>query len=86
MEFSQILIILESNMNVIANVYPKLQSVKTWVNDSIKSAVSEHPLTVNMLKGPKHLGNLHEKTFIIFFDHSEGKWLENDLPYWTLKC
>ena len=30
---------------------------------------------VNMLKQPKPLWNLHENTFIIFFHHSEGKWL-----------
>ena len=73
MQYYRILNISESDMMVIANVFPKLQSVQTCVNNSIKSAVSEHPLTVNMLKGPKHLGNLHEKTFIMFFDHSEGK-------------
>ena len=25
------------------------------------------------------------RNFIIFFDHSEGKWLGKYLPYWTLK-
>ena len=28
---------------------------------------------VNMLKGPKDFLNLHGSTFVIFFDHSEGK-------------
>ena len=45
----------KEKMIVIANVFPKLKTVKTWLGDSLKSAVSEHPLAVNMLKGPKHL-------------------------------
>ena len=28
---------------------------KTWLYHSLKSAVLEHPFTVNMLKGPKDL-------------------------------
>ena len=61
----QILNIFENKMIVMAKVFPKLQTVKTWVNLSIKSAVSEHPLTVNMLKSPKHLGNLRK--FLSYF-------------------
>ena len=34
---------------------------KTWLDHSLKSAVSEHPLIVNMLKSPKHLCNLDER-------------------------
>ena len=66
---------------VIANVFPKLQTIKTLVDHSLKSIVSEHPLAVNMLKGSKHLWNLHETNFIIFFDQSEKKWLAKYLPY-----
>ena len=40
---------------------------KTWLDHSVKSAVPEHPSTVNMLKVPKHLRNLDESTFILFF-------------------
>ena len=72
-------------MIVIAKVLPKLQIAKTWLDHSLKSAVSEHPSVVNMLKGRKHLWNLHGSTFTIFSDHSEGKWLGKYLPYWTLK-
>ena len=39
----------------------------------LKSPVSEHLLTVNMLKDPKHCINLHDSIFVIFFDHSERK-------------
>ena len=43
---------------------------KTWLDNSIKIAVSGHPLTVNMLKGPRHFRNLLKGTFIKFFQHS----------------
>ena len=46
---------------------------KSWLDHSLKSAVSEHALTVNMQKRPKYLRNLHESTFIRFLDHSQGK-------------
>ena len=73
------------NLHQIWNIYKKrrLSSVvyfrnyrmsKTWIDHSLNSAVSQHPSTVNMLKGPKHLWNLQESTFIIFFYHFEGKW------------
>ena len=39
-------------MIVIANVFPKLQTVEALVNHSLKSFASEHPLTISMLKGP----------------------------------
>ena len=38
-----------------ANVFPRLQTVKSWLDHSLKNAVSEYRLEVNMLKGPKHL-------------------------------
>ena len=58
---------------------------KIWLDHSLKSAFSEHPLTVIELKGPKHLWNLHKSTFIKFSHHSEGKWFWKFLPYWSLK-
>ena len=33
---------------------------KTWLNHYIKKAVSEHPLALNILKGPNYLWNLHD--------------------------
>ena len=45
---------------------------KTWLDKYPKSHVSEHHSTVNMLKKPKHLRNLHDSTFITFFHHSGG--------------
>ena len=40
---------------------------KTCLDQCLKSLFSKQPLTVNMLKGPKHLSNLHDLTFIISF-------------------
>ena len=47
--------IFGKKMIVTANVYPKLKTLKTWVDHSLKSALSEQPLAVNMLRGLKHL-------------------------------
>ena len=52
---------------------------ETWLDHSLKSAVSEHPSTVNMLKDIKHLWNLNESTLITFFHYSEGNWFEKYL-------
>ena len=55
-------------MIVIANLLRNLHAVKDLVNLLFKkNTVPEHPLTVNMLKDPKHLQNLDESTFTIFF-------------------
>ena len=54
-------------MIIIANVFPKLQTVKIWLDHSVKSAVSEHALTVNVWKHGNYLQNLHENAFIMFF-------------------
>ena len=40
---------------------------KIWLDHSIKGAVSEHALTVNIWKCPKHIGNLLASALIIFF-------------------
>ena len=47
--------------------------------------MSEHPSTVNMLKVPKNLWNLHESTFIIFFHNSAEKLFAKYLPDLSLK-
>ena len=40
---------------------------KIWLTKSLESALSEPPSTVNMFIGAKHLWNIHERSFIIFF-------------------
>ena len=46
--------ILKKKMIVIAIVFPKLQTGKTCLGHSLRSAISEHLLTINILKGRKH--------------------------------
>ena len=46
--------------------FGKYRLSQTWLDHSLKNTVSEHPLTVNMLKGPKQFQNLHKSTFITF--------------------
>ena len=60
-------------MIVIADVFPRLQTVKDLVTPLFKWRSFRTSLRVNMLMGPKHMLNLHQRSFIIFFDHSEGK-------------
>ena len=55
------------NTALIAYIFPKLQTAKHLLDKSLKSLVSEHPSTVNMLKDPKHCQNWHDNTFIILF-------------------
>ena len=50
---------------------------KTWLDKCLKSSFSEHPSTVNMLKGAKHLLNLDGSTFITFFIDLKERDLEN---------
>ena len=45
---------------------------KTWLDNCLKSPVSEDPSTINMVNVPKHSCNLSDSTFVIFIDHSEG--------------
>ena len=59
---------------------------KSWLDHSLKSAVSEHFSTVPMIKFPKQLWNLHDSTFIIFFHHSEEKWFGKYLLCLILKA
>ena len=56
---------------------PNYRLCKTWLNKGLKHLVSEHPLTVNTLKGAKHCQNLHNSTFIIFFITPRKIELEN---------
>ena len=58
---------------------------KSWLDHSLKSAVSEHPSTCKKLKVPKHFWYLHESTFIIIFHHFEGKGFGKYLPYLSLR-
>ena len=44
---------------------------KTWLDQCLKSPVSEYPSKNNMVKAPKHCSNLKDSTFTILIDHWE---------------
>ena len=44
---------------------------KTWLDQCLKSPVSEYPSKSNMANGPKHCSNLKNSIFTIFIDHWE---------------
>ena len=44
---------------------------KTWLDQCLKSPVSECPLKSNMANAPKHSSNLKNNTFTIFIYHWE---------------
>ena len=48
---------------------------KSWLDNSLKSVLSEKALTVIMWKCPKYFQNLHDSPFIMLFRHFEGSWL-----------
>ena len=41
---------------------------KAWLDKCLKSAVSQYPLTSNIVNRPKHCSNLNGVTFTIFID------------------
>ena len=50
---------------------------KTWLEKCLKGPVSEHPSTINMLKGPKHCLNLPTASLSYFFITLGGMKLGN---------
>ena len=70
----QILNILKEKMIVIANVFLKLQTVKFFLENLLKTTVSEQALAVNIWKRRKCFLNCHESAFNTFFYHSQGRW------------
>ena len=58
----------KKKMSLIAFVFPKLRTTKTWLDKCLKSLVSEDPSKRNMVNVPKHCSNMHHSTFIIFID------------------
>ena len=53
-------------MTLTAYVYPKLQTAKDLVRQTLKSPVPEHPSIDNTLKGPKNCCNLQDSTFMSY--------------------
>ena len=72
---------LEKKDDLIDFVFPKLRTPKTSLDKCLKSLVSEDISTDNMVNGIKHCSNLHDRTFIIFFDQCQGNWVGKSLSY-----
>ena len=67
--------ILKKKMALIDFVFPKLRSLKSWLDKSLKSDVSEDPLKSKMVNGPKHCWNMRQSTINILLDYFQGKWI-----------
>ena len=75
----------QRKMTVIDFVFPKLRTLKTLLDQCLKSLVSEDPSTSNMVNWLKHSWNLQHSTFIIFIDHNSNNWVEKRHSYWHAK-
>ena len=64
-----------------AFVFPKLRTLKTWLDKCLKSPVQEYHSTSNMVNGPKHCWYLHHSTFIIFIGDLQGNCVRKSLSY-----
>ena len=76
---------LKKKVNLTAFVFPKLRSLKTWLDKCLKSLVSEGPFKINMINVSKHCWNLHHNTFFIFMNHCQRNWVGKSLFYWHEK-
>ena len=45
---------------------------ETWLDNCLKIAISEDPLTGNIVNAPKHCWNLIESDFSIIIDHCDN--------------
>ena len=77
--------ILKKNMTLTAFVFPKLRTLKTWLDKCLKSPVSEDRSTSNTVNVPEHCWNLHHSTFIIFIVHWHRNCNRKNLLYWHAK-
>ena len=80
-----ILNILEQKMILTAFVFPKLRTVKTWLEKCLRSPVPEDASTSNMVNMAEHSSHLHHMVFIIFIDHCQVNWVRKSLYYWHAK-
>ena len=52
---------------------------KTWLDQCLKSPVSEDPTKSNMVNAPKLCSNLTDTSFTIFINHCEVNCLKKSL-------
>ena len=68
-------------MTLTAFVFPKLRTLKTCLDISLKSPVSDDPSRSNMVKVLKQFSNPHHVTCIILIDHWQGNSVRKSLSY-----
>ena len=73
---------LKKKMTLTTFAFPKLRTLKTWLDKYLKSPVSENLSTSNM---PKHCWNLDHSTFIRFIGHWQGNSARKSHLYWHAK-
>ena len=62
-------------MILIDFLFPKVRTLKTWLDKCLKSLFSGDPSKRNMVNWPKHCWNLHQSLFIILIDNFQGIWV-----------
>ena len=65
--------ILKKKRTLTAFLFPKLWTLKTWLDKSLKSPLSENPFARNMGNVANHCWNQHHSTLIIFLDRCQRK-------------
>ena len=59
--------------------FPNYGLRNMWLDNCVKSPVSEDPSRSKMRNGTKQLGNLKDSAFTIFIDHCEDNQDEKSL-------
>ena len=67
--------IFKKKMALIAAVFSKLRTRKTFLDKCLKSRISEDLSKSNIVNGSRQCSNLNHSTFDIFIDHFEGNWI-----------
>ena len=75
----------EKRISLKAFVFPKLRTLKTWLDKCLKNLVSEDPSTRDMVNVPKHCWNLPQNTFFNFISHWQTNFVPKSLSYWDVK-
>ena len=58
-------------MSMVAHLFPKLYTPKSWLLKRLKGLASEHHSVSNVLTGSRHCSNQHDTTIIVFFHEFE---------------
>ena len=82
---AEILNVLKKKMVLIAFVFPKLRTPKTWLDKCLKGPASGDPSTSKMVNVPKHYWDLHHISFVMFIYQCRVNWVGKNLSYWHTK-